>query len=55
MLLGVIQNVRSLRRGGGGGASLKSEQKRTGGGGGGSKLGNLERTYFLNVPFLLMV
>ena len=31
MLLGVIQNVRSLR--GGGGASLKSEQKRTGGGG----------------------
>ena len=54
MLLGVIQNVRSLRRGGGG-ASLKSEQKRTGGGGGGSKLGNLERTYFLNVPFLLMV
>ena len=54
MLLGVIQNVRSLRRGGGG-ASLKSEQKRTGGGGGGSKLGNLERTYFLNDPFLLMV
>ena len=28
-------------------SKMKDEQ---GGGGGGSKLGNLERTYFLNVP-----
>ena len=40
--------------GGGGGARKMNEDEQGGGGGGGggrvSKLGNLERTYFLNVP-----
>ena len=38
--------------GGGGGGARKMNEDEQGGGGGGrvSKLGNLERTYFLNVP-----
>ena len=42
------QNKRTLGGGDGGGGALK--QTRTNKGGGASKLGNLERTYFLNVP-----
>ena len=36
--------------GGGGGARKMNEDEQGGGGGRVSKLGNLERTYFLNVP-----
>ena len=35
----------------GGGRGCSKTNKDELGGGGGSKLGNLERTYFLNVPF----
>ena len=42
-------------RGGGGGGCSKTNKGKQGERGGGSKPGNLERTYFLNVPFLLMV
>ena len=36
--------------GGGGGARKMNKDEQGGGGGRVSKLGNLERTYFLNVP-----
>ena len=32
----------------------KTNKDKEGGGGGRSKLGNLEQTYFLNVPFILL-
>ena len=41
------QNERTLR---GRGGPRKRTRMKKGGGGGGSKLGNHERTYFLNVP-----
>ena len=36
----------------GGVGVLKNEQGQTKGEGGGSKLGSLERTYFLNAPYV---
>ena len=45
-MVSFTQNERTLRGGGGCSKTSKGEQ----GGREGSKLGNLERTYFLNVP-----
>ena len=49
-----IQKERTLVGGGGGGGGCAQKRTRVNKeeeGGSGSKLGNLERTYFLNVPY----
>ena len=48
------QRDRTKGGGVGGWSVLENEQGRTRGSGG-SKLGNLERTYFLNVPLLFCI